>query len=374
VSAAEPRVAAPILHVLVSTRPGGGPQHVFTVATGLRRRGWRSIVAGPADGALFARFGEAGVQTIPLRTDRLSPRTLWRLVGVIRRHGVGLVHSHGKGAGVHARLAARLTGVPAVHTLHGIHYERYRPSARAAYLALERRLAAWTRIVINVSRAQEREGLALRLFAPGQSVVILNGIDVARLGASALDRWDARTALGLEPSVSVVGCVARFDEVKRLDLLLRAAAAVPSAPTVALIGGGPEEARLRALAAEGGLGPRVRFAGEVPDAARLLAAFDVFAAPSRKEGLPLAVVEAMALGVPVVASDIAAHRELLGPDSDGLVEGSVEAFAKRLTAVLADPDLRGRLGAENRTRARSEFDVRDMLTALEGVYRDVLAV
>jgi glycosyltransferase involved in cell wall biosynthesis len=374
VSAAGPRATAPVLHVLVSTRPGGGPQHVLAVATGLRRRGWRSIVAGPADGALFAHFGEAGVPTIPLRTDRLSPRTLWRLVRVIRRHGVGLVHSHGKGAGVHARLAARLTGVPAVHTLHGIHYERYGPLARAAYLALERRLAAWTRIVVNVSRAQEREGLTLGLFAAGQSVVILNGIDVARLGASALDRWDARTALGLEASASVVGCVARLDEVKRLDLLLRAAAAVPSAPTVVLIGGGPEEARLRALAAELGLGPRVRFAGEVPDAARLLTAFDVFAAPSRKEGLPLAVVEAMALGVPVVASDIAAHREVLGPDSDGLAEGSVEAFAKRLTAVVTDAELRGRLGAENRTRARSEFDVRDMLTALERVYRDILAV
>ena len=182
----------PVLQVVVSTQAGGGPQHVLAVAVGLRARGWRPIVAGPADGPLFARFREAGVETLTMRTDRLNPLTLVQLVRAIRGHGVRLVHSHGKGAGVHGRLAARLTGVPAVHTLHGIHYERYPAPARAAYLALERRLSAWTRVVINVSRAQEREGLALGLFARGQSCVILNGVDVARLTSRALDRWDAR--------------------------------------------------------------------------------------------------------------------------------------------------------------------------------------
>jgi glycosyltransferase involved in cell wall biosynthesis len=365
----------PVLEVLVSTGAGGGPQHVLTLAVGLRARGWRPVVAGPPGGALWARFREAGVETTPLRADGLSPLTLLRLVRLIRRSGARLVHSHGKGAGVHARLAARITGVPAVHTLHGIHYERYPLPARAAYLALERRLSAWTRVIVNVSRAQEREGLALRLFTPAQSCVILNGVDVARLTARALDRWDARAELGLPQSAPVVGCAARFDEVKRLDLLLRAAARLTApAPTVALLGAGPEAPRLKALAQELGLASRVSFAGEVADAARLFNAFDVFAAPSRKEGLPLAVVEAMALGLPVVATDIDAHRETLGPASAGLVEGTPEAFARGLGAVLADPDLRARLAAENRTRARSEFDARDMLAALEAVYRRVLGL
>jgi glycosyltransferase involved in cell wall biosynthesis len=363
----------PILQVLVSTRVGGGPQHVLTVARGLRARGWRSIVAGPADGPLFARLDEAGVETAAVRTDRLAPGALLRLVRLIHRHRVRLVHSHGKGAGLHGRLAARLTGVPAVHTLHGIHYERYPAPARAAYLALERRLAAWTRVVVNVSRAQEREGLALRLFTAGQSRVILNGVDVARLTAAALDRTEARAALGLDPASTVVGCAARFDEVKRLDLLVEAVAAVP-ALTLALIGSGAEESRLRQLAAALGVAGRVRFAGELPEAARLFAAFDVFGAPSRKEGLPLGMVEAMALGLPVVASDIPGHREVLGKGSAGLVAGTAVAFAERLAAVVADADLRGRMAVENRARARSAFDAQDMLTALEGVYRQVLAL
>ena len=82
----------------------------------------------------------------------------------------------------------------------------------------------------------------------------------------------------------------------------------------------------------------------------------------------------MALGLPVVASDIPAHRELLGDASGGLTEGTVEAFAGRLGALLSDTELRGRLAAENRTRARSEFDARGMLDALEGVYREALGL
>ena len=364
----------PVLHVLVSTEPGGGPQHVLAAAVGLRARGWRPLVAGPAGGALVERFREAGIETFPLASDGLSPLTLLRLVRLVRRHRVRLLHSHGKGAGVHARLASRLTGVPVVHTLHGLHYERYPAPVRAAYLTLERRLSRWTRMVINVSRTQEAEGLALGLFERRQSAVILNGVDVARLTARALDRWDARAELKLDQTAAVIGCAARFDEVKRLDLLLRATARLPPPATVILIGDGAEAARLRSLAAQLGLGPRARFAGAMTEAARLFAAFDVFAATSRKEGMPLAVVEAMALGLPVVASDIPAHREVLGPASEGLVDGGVDAVAARLGAVIADPALRARLGAENRTRARSEFDVRDMLTALEAVYRDVLGV
>jgi glycosyltransferase involved in cell wall biosynthesis len=364
-----------IAQVLVSTRPGGGPEHVMAVAQGLRARGWRPIVAGPADGPMFERVRAAGVETVALRADRLSPLTLLRLVRLIRRHRVRLVHSHGKGAGLHGRLAARLAGVPAVHTLHGLHYERYARPVRAAYLTLERRLSACTHVVVNVSRAQEIEGLALGLFTPGQSRVIHNGVDVAGLGARALDRWDARVALGLDQSAPVVGTAARFDEVKRLDLLLGAVAVAPAPGfSAVLIGAGPEEPRLRELTRELGLERRVTFAGEIAGAAALFAAFDVFAAPSRKEGLPLAVLEAMALGLPVVASDIPAHRELLGDASGGLTEGTVEAFAGRLGALLSDTELRGRLAAENRTRARSEFDARGMLDALEGVYREALGL
>jgi glycosyltransferase involved in cell wall biosynthesis len=361
-----------IAHVLVSTDPGGGPQHVLDVAAGLHARGWRPIVVGPPDGAMVARFRAAGLDTAAAHPERLGPLTVARLVRLIRRERVRLVHSHGKGAGLHARLAARITGVPAVHTLHGIHYERYGPAARAAYLTLERRLSRWTRVVVNVSRAQEAEGLALGLFTRAQSRVILNGVDGERLAAHALERGEARVQLGLPPVAPVIGTAARFDPVKHLDLLVHTLATVPAA-TLVLIGDGPEAGALRALAARLGVAGRVHFVGAIPEAALLFRAFDVFAAVSRKEGLPLAVIEAMALGLPVVATDIAAHREVLGPGAS-LVEGTEAALAKRLEALLADVALRARLGAENRTRAQREFDAGSMVSALGRLYGDILGL
>ena len=92
---------------------------MLALAAGLRARGWRFVVAGPRDGVLFERFVPVAESVVETRTDRLHPATVLKLVRLIRRHGVGLVHSHGKGAGLHARLAARITGVPAVHTLTG---------------------------------------------------------------------------------------------------------------------------------------------------------------------------------------------------------------------------------------------------------------
>jgi glycosyltransferase involved in cell wall biosynthesis len=90
--------------------------------------------------------------------------------------------------------------------------------------------------------------------------------------------------------------------------------------------------------------------------------------------MPLAVLEAMALGVPVLASDIAAHREALGPASTALVDGTPDAFAEALGGLLADPEARAHLGAEQRVRARSEFDARQALAGVEAVYGEVLGL
>jgi glycosyltransferase involved in cell wall biosynthesis len=366
---------ASVLELVVSTRPGGGPQHVLDLAGGLRAGGWRPIVAGPRDGALFDRFAAAGVEAVELATDRLRPATLLRLAVLVRRRGVALVHSHGKGAGLYGRLVARVTGVPAIHTLHGIHFERYGAARRRAYLAMERRLSRWTRVVVNVSPAQEAEGLALRLFSPAQSRVIVNGIDAAGLERRALPSVEARKALALDTMEAVAGCAARFDEVKRLDVLLRAIAILgDAAPALALIGDGPEKARLHALAAALGIRDRVRFTGEIVDAARVFRAFDVYTAPSRKEGMPLAVLEAMALGLPVLATDITAHRDLLGAPAGALVACTPEAFAAGLSALLGDATARARLGADNRRRAHAGFDLRAMVRAVDALYGEVLGM
>lgn len=366
---------AVVLELLVSTRAGGGPQHVLTLSRGLRSLGWQPIAAGPRDGPLFDRFREVAIDTVALRTDRLEPITLVRLLRLARAREVRLIHSHGKGAGVYGRLVARMLGLPAVHTFHGIHFERYGGVVRAGYLALERWLARRTAAIVHVSRAQQEEARRLRLGAAARSHVVVNGVDGVRLQADALAPDEARRRLGLEPGALVVGSVARLDEVKRLDLLIRASARLGHLkPVVALIGAGPEEAALRALARTLDGGADVRFAGEIQKAARLLRAFDVYVAPSRKEGMPLAVLEAMTLGLAVVASAIPAHQEVLGPDSVGLVAGEADALAQALSRLLPDPSCRSRLGADNRARAERLFSAERMVEAIDRIYRAVLGL
>jgi glycosyltransferase involved in cell wall biosynthesis len=361
----------PVLELLVSTRAGGGPAHVLTLARALGPRGYAPAVAGPRDGPVFDDFVAAGIEAIALATDRLRPATLARVVRLVRARGIRLVHSHGKGAGLYGRLAARLTGRPAIHTFHGLHHERYAAPARAGYLALERALARWTRTVINVSEAQAREGLSLGIFTAAQSRVIVNGIDAAAVEAAALDRAAARRALGLPAAGPVIGCAARFDEVKRLDVLLDVAARLPGdAVHVVLIGAGDEAPALRARAAP--LGARAHFAGEIPAAARLFRALDVYVATARKEGMPLAVLEAMALGLPVAASAIDAHREVLGPEAPlGADAAGLAAVVRRF---LDDPAARQHAGTANRARVAAGFGAAAMVDAVAAVYGAALGV
>ena len=367
--------AIPVLQLLVSTAAGGGPRHVFDLATGLRARGFDPIVAGPRDGPLFEEFRAAGFTTIELATNSLAPSVTRETVGIIRSRGIELVHSHGKGAGLHGRLGARLCRVPAVHTHHGIHYEQYSTPGRVAYLALERWLARRTAAVISVSRAGEAEGRALGLFSAAQSRVIPNGVDVAALASAALDHAAARAALELGAGDRVVGGAARFDPVKGLDRLLRAVSALPDRDVqVVLIGAGEELERMRTLATALGLSGRARFPGALPVAARLFRAFDIYVSTSRKEGLPMGVLEAMALGLPVIATDIAGHREALGDGSPGLTGAADRELTAALHAWLAEPGAARAAGLGNRERVSREFDARRMIDDTARVYREVRAV
>jgi glycosyltransferase involved in cell wall biosynthesis len=367
----------PVLELLVSTAVGGGPTHVFDLVTRLPSDEFGVLVAGPADGPFFRRFAEAGIETHPLPVDGLNPWTLLRLVRLVRSRRVKLLHSHGKGAGLYARLAGRLTGVPVVHTFHGIHFQDYSPLARRLYLGLERRLSGMTRRVINVSRSQEAEGLRLALFTPEQSVVVINGIDARSVAATAGRAPVGRSALGLGLEDTVIGTVARFDPVKRLPLLVaaveRLAARFPRLKLV-LVGGGQEERRLRRVVAERGLSGHVVFTGVVESAARCFPAWDAYVSASSQEGLPLTLLEAMACGLPVVATDIPGHREVVVEGVTGLLARpeDPEDLAEKIRAFLNDPEMRRRLGEAGRDRVREVFPLESTVRAIADVYRMAL--
>jgi glycosyltransferase involved in cell wall biosynthesis len=364
-----------VLHLLTSTDLGGGPRQVLDLVRGLPRAEFAVSAAGPPGGRLVIdELGALGVDFTPLALDRLALRglraTLRATARLVRERGAAIVHSHGKGAGLYGRLAARRAGAAAVHTFHGIHHEGYAWPARFAYLALERWLARRTRTLIHVSASQAREARALRLDGT-RSVTIVNGLDLAAFDART--RLD-RAALGLGGEAPVVGTVGRFDPIKRHELLIAALAGLPAAAPRALlvlVGQGPEETRLRAAVHARGLDGRVRFPGTVGLDANAYAAMDVFVAASRKEGLPLAPLEAMASRVPVVATDVPGHRDVVVHGETGLLvpASDARAFAEAVAALLADPARRRAMGEAGRARVEREFTVARMAEATAAVYR-----
>jgi glycosyltransferase involved in cell wall biosynthesis len=365
-----------VLQLLTSTALGGGPRQVLHLVRHLPTSEFRVAVAGPWDARFSAELRPMGVELAAVAVDSLRPflLTLRRVTHLVHESRADVVHTHGKGAGLYGRVAARLAGVPSVHTFHGIHYESYSRARQSAYLALERTLARITHTVINVSGTQDAEALRLGVARPGRSAVVVNGIDVDELDARPAA---TRDGLALQADDVVLGCVARFDPVKRHDVLVHALARVakhrPKA-VLLLVGEGPEKARIDRLARE--LGVRVVSPGAIGGEANVYSSFDLYIAASSKEGLPLAPLEAMASRLAVVATDVPGHRDIVEHDTTGLLvppDAGAAGLAAAIESLLDDPEQRRRMGQAGRARVLRDFSLRAMVAGTAEVYRTAAA-
>jgi glycosyltransferase involved in cell wall biosynthesis len=238
------------------------------------------------------------------------------------------VHTHHIGPLLYAGPAARLAGVGRrVHTEHDAWHLRDPKRRRVAQAAI---LAASPVLVADAPHVAEAMVAALGCAPPR---VILNGIDTDRFVAG--DKVAARAAFGLPLDRKVIGVAARLEVVKGVDIAILALAAMRGGAVLAIAGSGSQEAALRALAAELGVGARVVFVGHVDTMARFYAALDVLCLSSRAEGLPLSLLEAQASGVPVVAAAVGGVPAAVCPASGMLVAAEdVAGFAAALDAVL----------------------------------------
>jgi len=363
-----------VLQLVTSTALGGGPRQVLELVRHLPPNEFRVSVAGPWDERFATDLRTAGVELAGVAVDSLRafPLTLRRVTRLVRDSRADVVHTHGKGAGVYGRLAAKRAGVPAVHTFHGIHYESYSRSRQGLYLALERALARITHTVINVSQTQDEE--ARRLGVARRSAVVVNGIDVDELRQRKVAQ---REDLGLSQDSQVVGFVARFDPVKKHELLVEALALVTERhPRVVLLlaGEGPEKARISRRAAE--LNVRMLASdGATAWSTNVYRSCDLYVSSSAKEGLPLAPLEAMASELAVVATDVPGHRDVVEDGETGLLvpPDNAEQMAVAIASLLDDPERRREMGKRGAERVRRAFTVQSMVAKTAEVYRAAAA-
>jgi glycosyltransferase involved in cell wall biosynthesis len=290
-----------------------------------------------------------------------------------------VLHTHQVGALFHAGRAARALGIPVVvHTEHGNHL------GKPGVGRLRRWRTAWlwwwaaryARKFYCVSRDIMAEMSRRRIVPAHKLAVVLNGIDTDPF-REAVDRAEVRAGLGIPADAPVVGTVGRLNEVKNQDLLIRAFARVRSdvpAARLLLVGDGPLRADLQGLAARLGVGDAVHFAGYQSRPERFLGAMDVFALTSRIEGMPLAVLEAFAAGVPVVASRVGGVPEVVDSGNNGFVfeYGDETALVGRLLELLNGPELARHVGEAGRDSARSRYSAAVMAAAYHRHYLELL--
>jgi glycosyltransferase involved in cell wall biosynthesis len=332
----------------------------------LTRGGYHSTLAvgiAASEGRFVERARDEGCRLVDVPSLGREPRpvrdlrALATLVRLIRRERVAIVHTHTSKAGFIGRLAGRLAGVPAIiHQPHGhIFYAYYGPSRTVLYVTLERIAARWSdRLVMLTDRGIE-EHLAVGIGRRSQFVTVPSGVPTDELRARARGRAEARRALGLSTHAFVVAAVGRLVPVKGFDILVRALPAlvrvVPDAQVI-VAGEGPEGQRLTELAERLGVPGHVRLLGGDTDVIEILAAADVLAAPSRNEGMGRALVESMALGVPVVAAAVGGIPSVVNDDVGRLIPADdASALAAALIELGGDSRLRAKLADAARRRA-----------------------
>jgi glycosyltransferase involved in cell wall biosynthesis len=359
---------------------GGGERLAMQIATRLDRERfeswycvsrWAESAATPSDEAdAVAALRAAGVEVVGLgRRSSAAIWSWWPFVRLLRRERIDVVHSHKFGSNVWAAALAPLAGVPVLVA----HEHSWSFEGRPLRRFLDRRLIARrSSVMIAVSREDRRRMIEIEGIDPEDVTFVANGIEPLVAG----DPARVRAQLGLRPDDPVVGTVAVLRSEKRLDLVLRAIAALAEElPRISLVvaGEGPERPALEALARELGVAERVHLLGHRSDIPDVLAAFDVAVSASEREGSPLAVMEYMEAGVPVVATRVGGLPDLIDDGVHGLLvpAGDADALAAALGELLRDPERRAAMGERARERRRAEFDLDVVVRRLERIYEQL---
>lgn len=361
----------PLAQVVYALDIGGSEILARRLALGLTRRRYAcSLYAVHGDGPLADFLRADGIPCRAFsRNGKWDAGPLVRLVQQFRADGTKVVHTHHLGQLLYGGLAGRWTGCRVIHTEHE-YYTLRRPRAQQLLRVLSRLADRVTAVAEPV-----RSFLEGTVGLPASKLItIQNGVEVHRYEAAIPhDRgeWDFKN------SDVIIGCVARLSPEKGHTVLLRAFRKVISRHPLArlvLIGDGEERERLQLLAADLRIGQFVRFLGLRADVPEVLASCDIFTLPSIQEGFPMVILEALAAGKAVVASEVGAIPDVIRPGATGVLvpPGDANALADALCLLIEDEGARQRLGQNGRELVRETYDFERSVGQYDDLYQRVL--
>ena len=385
-------MATRIVRIITRLNIGGPSIQATSLSYRLRPHGYETVLVhgrlGPGEGDMSDLIPpDANAVREPSLQRAVAPladaRAVRRIYRLLCRERPALVHTHMAKAGAVGRTAAWLYNRTAgrqrparlVHTYHGHVLEGYfSPRKTAVFVAAERRLARITDRIVAISPEIRADLLEVyRIGRADQYVVIPLGFDLetfTRVDAAA--RREARAALQIPPSARVVSTVGRLTAIKQHELLLAAAARLVATVPDALFliaGDGERRTELEALTRSLGIAANVRFLGWRRDLTTVYGATDVFALTSRNEGTPVALIEAMASGVPGVSTNVGGVSHVIESDLVGATvpDGDPAAFADALRALVTSADLAG-MGERARQLVLARFGVERLVTDIVALY------
>jgi glycosyltransferase involved in cell wall biosynthesis len=363
-----------ILFVVTLAEVGGAQSYVRDLVYAAAGEGFDVAVAAHGEGPLKTAAARVNVPFFPLThvRRRLSPIRdplgIVELTRLFRRLRPDIVHLNSSKAGVLGRIAAVPARVPVrIFTAHGWAFKAAAGLDSRLYLLADHAVEPLTSMVICVSENERRAGLAAGVCTAGRSVVIRNAVEV---GAAP-----SRSRRGDTAPVQVVS-VGRLAAPKDFSTLVAAIARLPEGRAqLRVFGDGPLRSELEAQKRALGIDAAVEFAGEVPDARPQLQDADVFVLASLSEGMPVSVLEAMAVGLPVVASAVGGLEEVVVDGKTGFLTppGDAAALAARLGQLVDDRSLRSAMGKAGRARAEKYFSLPAWRDAHFTLYRSLLA-
>ncbi len=353
-----------VLHVIATGKRGGGYTHLHGVLPELAKLGIESAVAVGSDGPLAPTLTARGicVDVLDLPGPRPDPRGVLGVARVIARRTPDLVQYHGTRAGFFGALRRLGGGPPAVYTVHGLSY-RCPGLERVAFATAEAIISRAVDQVLSVSAADIADLERRRFLRRGRAIHVPNAVDDRfRPGDAAA----ARARMGWPATARILGTVGRLAPEKAIGDFLDVVGKLAGVHAV-VIGDGPERARLEQRAAP--FAERVHFLGWRDDVADILPAFDVFVLTSRWEGEPIVLLEAMAAGVPCVATSIPGTREIIKTSGTGVLvpPGDSAALAAAVRQLLEDGERCRRIADAGR-RAVADRTYPQLAARLAEVY------
>lgn len=386
-----------VLFVITQSEMGGAQRFLFNLLTHLDKDRYEAMVAigntGPlrhssseaSNGDLFRALKDIGIPTHRLSHLIRNPsikqdlKAVFELRKLIKDYRADIVFLNSSKAGFIGSAAARfplkIRGAKVIYRIGGWSFNDPNPHWKKwLWIILERLSARWKDIIIVNNKHDLEQAHTLKIRPREKIVIVYNGLDVYKMGL--LPKEEARTQLSLhlnDKSISaaerIVGTIANFYPPKGLEYLIEAAEHFKNKDDVVfvVIGDGQERTELENLIKQKGLQKKVLLVGQVPEAHKLLSAFDIFVLSSVKEGFPWVVIEAMAAKLPVVATRVGAVPEIIEDSKNGFVvePARPEKIAEKVQDLLNDDRLRQELGIQAHQTVLFKFELDKMVEQIE---------